>query len=295
MKHINIPGYTYTGSYRDGRKKGGGVGILIQNSIQWRERKDLTHHIPNFENKTIEIKTHTNSIILSSLYRPPNSPGREFLKNYRKYLSKFTQQEQDKLIIGTDHNMDLLKQELHHPTKDFIDLNLDFGLLPTVTKPTRITRNTATLIDNIIVGKNYYGFQNTQIWVYDISDHLPTHITIPNIDIYKRIPTKVTTRAINDHKIKEIKEELNRQHWTVLQTMHLNGAYQFFQQTVQNALDKIATLKTITISGKRKMKEEWMTPGILKSLKRQKLLYSNTLKHRGCNQSYQKYKEYRNN
>ena len=26
--------------------------------------------------------------------------------------------------------MDLLKQELHHPTKDFIDLNLDLGLLP---------------------------------------------------------------------------------------------------------------------------------------------------------------------
>ena len=76
--------------------------------------------------------------------------------------------------------------------------------------------------------------------------------------------------------------------------MNLNGAYQFFQQTVQNALDKIAPLKTLTISGKRKIKEEWMTPGILKSLKRQKLLYSNTLKQRSCNQAHHKYKEYRN-
>ena len=33
VKLINIPGYTYTGSYREGKKKGGGVGILIQNSL----------------------------------------------------------------------------------------------------------------------------------------------------------------------------------------------------------------------------------------------------------------------
>ena len=294
VKHINIPGYTFTGSHREGKKKGGGVGILIQNSLQWRERKDLTHHIPNFENKSIEIKTHNNSIILSSLYRPPNSPEKEFLKNYKKFLSKFTQHEQDRLIIGTDHNMDFLKQDLHLPTKDFIDLNLDYGLLPTVTKPTRITRNTATLIDNIIVGKNFYTFQNTQIWIDDISDHLPILITIPNIDIYKKIPTKVTTRAINDQKIKQIKEELNEQDWTNLQTMDLNDAYELFQQTLQTVLDKIAPIKTFTISGKKKIKEEWMTPGILKSLKRQKLLYSNTLKQRCNDQVHNKYKEYRN-
>ena len=294
VKLINIPGYTYTGSYREGKKKGGGVGILIQNSLQWRERKDLTHHIPNFENKTIEIKTHNKSIILSSLYRPPNSSEKEFLKNYKKFLNKFTQQEQERLIIGTDHNMDLLKQEIHPPTKDFIDLNIDYGLLPTITKPTRITRNTATLIDNIIVGKNFYNFQNTQIWIDDISDHLPSLITIPNIDTYKRIPTKVTTRAINDQKLVQINEELDKQDWTILHTMNLNDGYKLFQQTLQTTLDKLAPIKTFTISGKRKIKEDWMTPGILKSLKKQKLLYSSTLKQRSCDQVHKKYKEYRN-
>ena len=294
VKKINIPGYTFTGSHREGKKKGGGVGMLIQTSLQWRERKDLTHHIPNFENKSIEIKTHNNNIILSSLYRPPNSSEKEFLRNYKKFLGKFTQNEQDRLIIGTDHNLDLLKQDLHLPTKDFIDLNLDYGLLPTVTKPTRITRTTATLIDNIIVGKKFYTFKNTQIWIDDISDHLPILITIPNIDVYKKIPTKVTTRALNDQKIKQLNEALNEQDWTKLHSMDLNEAYEQFHQTLQSVLDKVAPIKTLTISGKNKIKEEWMTPGILKSIKRQKLLYSNTLKQRCNDHVHNKYKEYRN-
>ena len=254
----------------------------------------MTHHVPNFENKSIEVKTHNTSIILSSLYRPPNSPEKEFLRNYKKCLRKFTQPEQDRLIIGTDHNMDFLKQDLHSPTKDFINLNLDQGLLPTVTKPTRITRNTATIIDNILVGKNFYRFQNTQIWIDDISDHLPILINIPNIDVYKKIPTKITTRAINDQKTKQIKEELDKQDWTNLQTMELNDAYESFQQTLQKVLDKIAPIKTFTISGKRKIKEEWMTPGILRSLKKQKLPYANTLKPMCTEQAHHKYKEYRN-
>ena len=54
------------------KQKGGGVGILVPNRLQHRERKDLTLDIPGFENITLEIKTHNKSIIVSSLYRPPN-------------------------------------------------------------------------------------------------------------------------------------------------------------------------------------------------------------------------------
>ena len=67
---VKIPGYTFVGSHRK-YKKGGGVGILVPNRLQYRERKDLTLDIPGFENITPEIKTHNKSVIVSSLYRPP--------------------------------------------------------------------------------------------------------------------------------------------------------------------------------------------------------------------------------
>ena len=101
------------------------------------ERKDLTLNIPNFENITIELKTHNDSILLSALYRPPNTNETEFIINYKRLLNKFNQDEISRLVLGLDHNLDFIKHDKHRPTKEFIELNLDHQLLPSFTKPTR--------------------------------------------------------------------------------------------------------------------------------------------------------------
>ena len=46
------------------------------------------------------------------------------------------------------------KNEIHNPTKIFIERILDLGLYPTVSRPTCITKNTATLIDNILISQS---------------------------------------------------------------------------------------------------------------------------------------------
>ena len=186
-KRINIPGYQFIVSHRE-CKRGGGVGILICNKIQFRERKDLTLDIPNFENITIELKTHKDSILLSTLYRPPNTKEKEFIKNYQRLLNKFKPEEINKLMIGLEHNLDFLKHEKHRLTKQFIELNLDYHLLPSFTKPTRITRTSSTLIDNIIIGKRFQMSFDPTICISDISDHLPLVVRIEDIDLYRAPP-----------------------------------------------------------------------------------------------------------
>ena len=37
---------------------------------------------------------------------------------------------------------------------DFMDLNLDKEMIPCITKPTRITNNSAILIDNILISRS---------------------------------------------------------------------------------------------------------------------------------------------
>ena len=50
-----------------------------------------------------------------------------------------------------DHNVDLLKGNLHTPTHNFIENVTNLNLYPTITRPSRITHHSAMLIDNIYV------------------------------------------------------------------------------------------------------------------------------------------------
>ena len=63
-------------------------------------------------------------------------------------------------------------------TQNFIELNLESNLLSCITRPTRITKSTATLIDNVLISKNLQGKQDSKILITDSSDHLPSVVTI---------------------------------------------------------------------------------------------------------------------
>ena len=294
-KKIDIPGYKFIGSHREGKKRGGGVGILIANKLQWRIRKDLTLHIQNFENLTIEVKTDKEILLFSTIYRPPNTPEREFLKNYKRFLGKFTKNQLDHLIIGLDHNMDFLKSHIHTPTKNFIDLNLEHSLLPAITKPTRITRTTATLIDNILLGQSYQNFTCSKICIEDISDHLPSIVPLPDIEISNKPSKTITTRVLDQPKIDEIHKQLYSKDWKQMLTSHtVNDSYNIFHDTLQQIIDTVAPLKTVKISGKKLLKSEWMTNGLNKCLTKQTRLYKQSIKNNMDENTIAKYKTYRN-
>ena len=50
-------------------------------------------------------------------------------------------------------NVDLLKYSCHDTTSNFIDQLYSYGLHPLMIKPTRITKESATIIDNIFTNK----------------------------------------------------------------------------------------------------------------------------------------------
>ena len=86
---------------------------------------------------------------------------------------KTSQLSNHELILGMDQNIDLLKSNEHTSTRKFLDLILDSGLWPVITRPTRITQRSATLIDNIYISKNLQCKFDSAILLDDISDHLP--------------------------------------------------------------------------------------------------------------------------
>ena len=106
--------------------------------------------------------------------------------------------------MGLDHNLDFLKSEKHPNTQSFLEFNLDSDLMPTITRPTRVTQKSATLIDNVFISKKLQSNFASSILIDDISDHFPSIVFLRNQKICKKEPLKVRTREINESKIAEL-------------------------------------------------------------------------------------------
>ena len=294
VKRVKIPGYNIHCSHRN-NKKGGGVGILVSQSLDCRIREDLSINVPNFENITLEIKTQQESILLTTIYRPPNSKTKEFLATYQRLLKEFINTQLERLIIGLDHNLDFMKHDQHNPTSDFIGINLDTQLLPTITKPTRITRNTATLIDNIIVGRSYQTDYTSNIVIDDISDHFPLIIKTAKPILYKKRAKEITTRGLNTMKCKEINQIMQSYDWqTLLEDKDTDEAFNFFHTTLQTTLDTVCPIHTVKLTKNKIRKEPWLSAGLHKCIKKQKLLYQKQLSKSSVETDRERYINYRN-
>ena len=107
-----------------------------------------------------------------------------------------------------DFNINLLNHDTYSPTADFIDVLNSFSLYPSITKPTRITSKTATLIDNIFT--NSYSKQTARLILTDISDHLPFFFISTNLTVYRKDDkrTKVKAGDVSDENIRNFNNKL---------------------------------------------------------------------------------------
>ena len=89
---------------------------------------------------------------------------------------------------------------------------LDNFIMPCITKPTRITKDTATLIDNICLSRELHAKQLSGIIVSDLSDHLPCLSIISNC---KCMPKELfwTKRNLNTKNIDLINNKLQSTNW----------------------------------------------------------------------------------
>ena len=71
-------------------------------------------------------------MIIGSIYQPPNTKPKEFNIQYKSMLAKFTQEKKN-IVLGMDHNLDLLKANTHIKTQSFSDLNFNNSIFPCIT------------------------------------------------------------------------------------------------------------------------------------------------------------------
>ena len=190
--------------------------------------------------------------------------------------------------------MDFLKCEKQSKTQQFLEKILELSLLATISRPTRITKNSATLIGNILAGQDLYFKTLGGIVIKDLSDHLPCVCVIKNIKTWKGETITIYKRDTSQTNIKLLKDSMNSNNWlTVLGTKPTSEQFKIFHSLLLEKLDKFCPKKEIKISGKKIIREPWLTKGLIKCLDKQKHHYKEFLVHRITN-CENKYKVYRN-
>ena len=161
---------------------------------------------------------------------------------------------------------------------------------PTISKPTRITNYSATLIDNIITNIHEYPIKSGILY-NDISDHFPVFniykLDWQNTKKYKSI----FKRNTNLKNMTKLNTELKNANWArVYNELNPNTSYEIFIDILNSHIDECLPWKKLKVKTET---NEWLTKGILTSCKEKNRLY----KIYKCNptiESEQTYKIYKN-
>ena len=287
---IDIPGFNI---YRQDRlhKKGGGIAILISSNLRSVIRHDLSSKLEESECLTLEIRLRNGDrCLVSSMYRPPNSNTQRFLASYNSLICAMKRENPKGIIIGLDHNLDFLKADKHQATNDFIQSNLDFGLIPTVTRPTRITNTSATLIDNIIVSQNLCGAYTSNILINDTSDHLPTFCVLSSLISVKKEPTIIKSRDTRLRNMVALKKQIRDYDWSPLMSdPYPSKNMECVHEQLSTIIDHCIPYRERRVNPRPIRKEPWLTASIKISIDRNKKLYSKMLKGECTKHKYKDY------
>ena len=258
-------------------------------------RDDLTiFEEGQFETIFIETTFSQNNSVIGEMYRVPNTNEQRSIGYFENIFTKLHSTNRN-VIIGCDQNFDYLKINSHTATSDLLNQAFSAGLLPVITKPTRVTHATATLIDNIYVKLNTHVRLTSGILLHDISDHLPVCVNI-ELSCKQTVKTPLTFkhRKLDETAVTAICENLAQINWNCLDNMEQENAFTYFTSTLQEVMDMFAPEKITTIPKRKIIREPWVTKGMIVSSMRLDKLYKVKLNKPPEHGAHEEYRKYRN-
>ena len=129
------------------------------------------------------------NIIVGCIYRHPDNNIDEFNTNYlRSLLQKLSKESSKNIFLLGDFNIDLLKFSSCSSICNFLDELSSSYFMPQIFLPSRITRSTKTLIDNIFCNISQSSEQNISAnLTTTYSDHLAQVLLVPGFYWYKNV------------------------------------------------------------------------------------------------------------
>ena len=147
-----MPNYKSTHQVRNSRK-GGGVSIYVNKSLNFKSRPDLSIKSRYVESLSIEILFHKErNTLINVLYRPLKG----IIEPFERFLKEILKKAKDNLKpfhIAGDFNLNILDHDKCSKVHNFLNLLYENGMIPVINEPARVTRKTATAIDHILTNQ----------------------------------------------------------------------------------------------------------------------------------------------
>ena len=238
-----MPNYTMESRYRK-CKKGGGVALYVNDSIPYTVREDLEFFYTEMESLFIEIESKVfqtpSNIIIGIVYRMPDSSIDIFNDRVADILNVINKENKLFSMLG-DLNIDFLKCDEHRLTPLFIDILYSNNVFPLITKPTRGTQNTATLIDHILTNNfDTMGNHKQGILCTDISDHYAVaHVAGNTKNQVKDTIVVGVKRDLCQINVQKFIHEMQQIDWeNVMNLKEAQAAFSEFQAVVTKLYNK---------------------------------------------------------
>ena len=285
---FSLQGYTFISKPRKNNKRGGGVGLYVSNTLSFTTPVNLSNILDDVcEYCVIEVQnTQKSNVLIIGLYRPPDLNIALFNDKFPKFLQdllgKSNRNNKKKILISADWNLDLLKLNTDGKVNQLLNNMMSFGLLPTITVPTRITERSMTLLDNIFMNYTQENFYTRAIYD-DISDHLPVYINISYTETKNTVDSNCYSNnyIMSEQNFQKFQSFIKFEDWSVfdqknLQQLTPNEAYINFINKFKVCFDNAFSVnknkdKKKTCSDK-KISQPWMTHSLIKSCRKKSRL-----------------------
>ena len=273
-------------------KRGGGVALYVDNDLKCKQVEPMSIATDDLmECITVEIEMEKQrNIVISCVYRAPGSNMDTFKETLEEIMDRLN--ERKTYIVCGDFNIDLLNTAKHNNTSDFLDALYSRGLYPLITKPSRITSTSATLIDNIFIN-DMQKTVKSGLLVSDISDHLPV-FAIYGCEMKRKDEErdKRYTRARTTERVNRFRDDLLKEQWIGVYVDDVNVAYASFLNRYLSLYDKHCPILLCKEKSKY-CKKQWITKGLQNACKKKNKLYRDFIKFRTKKAELQ-YKAYKN-
>lgn len=269
---IPIKGYSVVRLDRQVNKRGGGVIIYIRNDLSWSyiDKLSLVSD-SDIEALTIIIKRkYQKKLCVTLVYLPPAGNVSSGIKRLSE-IGEIVDKTGATWIIGGDVNINYNDKKslgMKNITNQLIN---KLSLTQLITKHTRTTDSTSSLIDHIYTN-DIYEVKESGVITYGLSDHYVTYTILKrNLDKEPKISFSCRTmKGYSIDKLHEILEDISWNDFFLLQDV--NESWNYIYVSYLKALDKIAPIIQVKNC---KPKSDWVSPELLAQIRERDKLKTN--------------------